>query len=86
MEAAHCSQCMRVVEERLGYRSKSGEVLCGPCYFGVWSPSDGGRLSRLSERLRPGSRRPPKGRTVWIPGPTAELSVRRNFGSQFRRH
>ena len=85
MEAAHCSQCLRVVEERLGYRSKSGEVLCGPCYLKAPTAPKIGVLTRAAERLHV-IRREAAGRTVWIPGPTAGVGARRNFGSQFRRH
>ena len=77
-----------MVEARLGYRSLAGEVLCGPCYFGAWEPRGNAKLSTLSERLRPDPRRPPKGKTVWIPGPTAELDPRHRHRllDRFRRH
>ena len=84
MEAAHCSECLRVVEERLGYRSRAGEVLCRPCYLEVSSTPGNGLISRLGKRLRAGRREAP-GRTIWIPGPGAELSARRNFADQIQR-
>ena len=83
MEAAHCSQCLRVVEARLGYRSRAGEVLCGPCFLGAPTAPKAGLATRLASRL--GLHREATGRTIWIPGPGAGVSVRRSFGSQFRR-
>ena len=84
MEAAHCSQCLRVVEERLGYRSRAGEVLCGPCFLGAPTAPRVGLLARAAERLHLIHRRA-SGKTVWIPGPAARMTVRRDYGSQFRR-
>lgn len=84
MEAAHCSQCLRVVEARLGYRSRAGEVLCGPCFLGAPTAPKVSLLTRIANRLGL-ERSEAFARTVWIPGPGAGVSVRRNFGSQFRR-
>jgi hypothetical protein len=67
-----CDQCLCEVPERLGYLSPGGQTLCGPCYYALWGP-----IARApgapSERARPESRRPAKGRPIWIPGPTGEL-------------
>ena len=84
MEAAHCSQCLRVVEARLGYRSGAGEVLCGPCFLGAPTAPKASLTTRLASRLGLGHREA-SGRTIWIPGAGAGVSVRRSFGSQFRR-
>lgn len=83
MEAAHCSQCLRVVEERLGYRSRAGEVLCGPCFLGAPTAPRVSLPARVAQRL--GLHREASGKTIWIPDPAAGVSVRRNYGSQFRR-
>lgn len=84
MEAAHCRQCLRVVEARLGYRSRAGEVLCGPCFLGAPTAPKVSLLRRAANRLGLGHREA-GGRTVWIPGTGAGVSVGRDFGSQFRR-
>ncbi len=70
-----CAQCMAEVEERLGFEAGrgGGEILCGPCYFGLWGPAGKDDLSRAGEEKRPTSRRP-KRKSVWIPGPTGELA------------
>jgi hypothetical protein len=84
MEAAHCSQCLRVVEERLGYRSRAGEVLCGPCYLNAPTAPRVSLLTRAAERLHLIHRRA-SGKTVWIPGPGSAMAVRRHYGSQIPR-
>jgi hypothetical protein len=80
-----CTQCLSEVHDRTGYRSPNGEELCGPCYFALWGPKGRHALAEEAEARRPASRRPPKGRTIWIPGPTGETDPRVNGGRFGRR-
>jgi hypothetical protein len=68
-----CAQCLQKVEDGLGYTTPRDETLCGPCYFELWGPRGSVAISRSSETVRPDTRRPPRGKTRWIPGPTGEL-------------
>jgi hypothetical protein len=68
-----CAQCLSVLPERLGYRSPQGHSLCGPCYFALWGPKGADQLTPMSEGHRPQSRRPRRGRPIWMPGPTGDL-------------
>lgn len=68
-----CVQCLQVVDEERGYESPRGDLLCGSCYFALWGPRGASRFSRETEARRPRSTAPPKGRPIWLPGPTGEL-------------
>lgn len=68
----------------MGFTSPTGDLLCGPCYFALWGPKER-RMSSETERHRPESRRPKRGRPIWIPGPTGELDPRARSRSA-RRH
>jgi hypothetical protein len=68
----HCAQCLTEVFTS-GYETPTGETLCASCYFALWGPRSNGNRLASTEARRPRSLRPKRGRSVWIPGPTAEL-------------
>lgn len=78
-----CTQCLSEVGDGLGYEAPSGDALCGPCYFALWGPAGRKTYMAETERHRPFTRRPPRGKTIWIPGPTGEtdpgISQRRSW-------
>ncbi len=81
-----CSNCLQDVEEGLDYESRSGQPLCGPCYFALWGAAASPRGS-VEESLRPQARRPQKQRGSWMaPGPTGELAVTEQVRRKPRRH
>jgi hypothetical protein len=80
-----CAQCLSVIEaDDLSYETPRDEILCGPCYFALWGPKGHRVLAGRSERRRPRSRRPERGPSIWIPGPTGEVDPRVELDRRMR--